>query len=641
MASVPGPALVSRYKSADQSSTDSPSSDYSADLAVDGFSSTCSQTMQQQNPYFWYVDLGDIYSVDYVLIIPENGNQASLIDSEVHVENVLAVPWGNNKCGSTITTSTVLSSFGFYQIDCNPSINGRYVFVYRSGTNNMKLTLCEVQVYGAVPVEPVVNCPTSFNTGTSPGQSTGTVTWNPPTVTDDIDTGLSATCTPSSGSSFNVGTNTITCTSTDSSGNTGSCTFTVTIRDNEPPSVTCPDDITVAALNQAIVAWDDPAVSDNVNTGLSATCTPPSGHSFIVGSNSVTCSAADAANNVGSCMFVVNVEVFVPEEPVVTCTGGVSVPTSPGQSTGIGTWSDPTVTDDIDTGLAATCTPPSGSSFPLGTNTVTCTATDSNGNVGSCTITVFVHDNESPNLTCPDDISMSTSSSQVTVTWNNPTVTDNVDTDLSTTCTPSSGSLFVLGSNDVTCDATDAAGRTGSCMFTVYIIEDTVNPSLICPSNIAMSTSSSQATVTWNDPTVSDNVDTGLSATCTPPSGSSFTIGSTIVTCSVTDVANNEDSCMFNVSVTGSSGQPTVICPDDINQLATVTWSDPVVRDNVDSGLSATCSPSSGSSFNVGETDVTCSAVDTDGNKASCSFSVNITGSTILRRIRKWSIPQG
>ncbi|XP_033111725.1 hyalin-like [Anneissia japonica] len=320
---------------------------------------------------------------------------------------------------------------------------------------------------------PGVTCPSRLSTDTSPGQSTGTATWNLPTVTDDIDTGLSATCTPPSGSSFPVGDTPVTCTSTDNSGNTGFCTFTVIIRDNELPSVTCPDDITeiAAASNQATVTWGHPAVSDNVNIGLSATCIPPSGYSFDVGSNSVTCSAADAANNVGSCMFAVNVEVPVPEGPVVTCIDSdILQGTSPGQSTATATWRQPTVTDDIDTGLTATCTPPSGSSFSLGTNTAMCTATDSNGNVGSCTITVLVHDNESPNLACPEDISMSTSSSQATVTWNDPTVSDNVDTGLSATCTSSSNSSFSLGSNDVTCFATDSAFNTGSCMFTVRII---------------------------------------------------------------------------------------------------------------------------------------------------------------------------
>jgi hypothetical protein len=37
-----------------------------------------------------------------------------------------------------------------------------------------------------------------------------------------------------------------------------------------------------------------------------------------------------------------------------------------------------------------TCTPASGSTFPLGATTVTCSATDTAGNTGSSTFTVTV-----------------------------------------------------------------------------------------------------------------------------------------------------------------------------------------------------------------------------------------------------------
>ncbi len=49
-----------------------------------------------------------------------------------------------------------------------------------------------------------------------------------------------------------------------------------------------------------------------------------------------------------------------------------------------------TATDLVDGPLTPTCTPPSGSLFPVGTTTVTCTATDSEGNpaTGSFTVTV-------------------------------------------------------------------------------------------------------------------------------------------------------------------------------------------------------------------------------------------------------------
>jgi probable HAF family extracellular repeat protein len=47
-------------------------------------------------------------------------------------------------------------------------------------------------------------------------------------------------------------------------------------------------------------------------------------------------------------------------------------------------------TDDIDGTVPVTCAPPSGSTFPIGTTTVTCTATDAAGNTGSASFTVHV-----------------------------------------------------------------------------------------------------------------------------------------------------------------------------------------------------------------------------------------------------------
>jgi hypothetical protein len=45
----------------------------------------------------------------------------------------------------------------------------------------------------------------------------------------------------------------------------------------------------------------------------------------------------------------------------------------------------PTARDDRDGALTPTCTPPSGSLFPIGDTTITCTATDKAGNVGTAT----------------------------------------------------------------------------------------------------------------------------------------------------------------------------------------------------------------------------------------------------------------
>jgi hypothetical protein len=53
-------------------------------------------------------------------------------------------------------------------------------------------------------------------------------------------------------------------------------------------------------------------------------------------------------------------------------------------------YTTPTATDNCDPNPTESCTPPSGSTFPLGMTTVTCTATDACGNEGKCTFKVTV-----------------------------------------------------------------------------------------------------------------------------------------------------------------------------------------------------------------------------------------------------------
>jgi hypothetical protein len=49
-----------------------------------------------------------------------------------------------------------------------------------------------------------------------------------------------------------------------------------------------------------------------------------------------------------------------------------------------------TATESCDTNVTGTCVPDSGSTFPIGTNTVHCTATDASGNSAACDFTITV-----------------------------------------------------------------------------------------------------------------------------------------------------------------------------------------------------------------------------------------------------------
>src|SRR5207247_10076880 len=60
-----------------------------------------------------------------------------------------------------------------------------------------------------------------------------------------------------------------------------------------------------------------------------------------------------------------------------------------------------TATDLVDGAVSVSCTPASGSTFPIGATTVTCTATDVRGNGSTASFTVTVADTTAPVMTVP------------------------------------------------------------------------------------------------------------------------------------------------------------------------------------------------------------------------------------------------
>jgi hypothetical protein len=115
---------------------------------------------------------------------------------------------------------------------------------------------------------------------------------------------------------------------------------------------------------------------------------------------------------------------------------------------------------------AVTCSPGSGSFFPIGTTTVTCTSA-----AGSCSFTVTVNDTQAPTITCPASITMNTGGpnvNSVVVDYPPPVATDNCP-GVTVVCNPKSGSSFNVGTTTVTCTATDAAGNQTSCSFQVLV----------------------------------------------------------------------------------------------------------------------------------------------------------------------------
>ncbi|SFS72298.1 HYR domain-containing protein [Marininema halotolerans] len=153
----------------------------------------------------------------------------------------------------------------------------------------------------------------------------------------------------------------------------------------EAPTLTC---------SNITVANDRGACGANVTyneletcPGLDVTCSPASGSFFSVGTTTVTCTAMDTVGGSTTCRFIVT--VIDTEPPEISGLNDIDVETNDPNGTVV-TYPDPIVTDNCPGEITVTCSPASGSFFPFGMTTVTCTATDPSGNTATETFTVFV-----------------------------------------------------------------------------------------------------------------------------------------------------------------------------------------------------------------------------------------------------------
>ncbi len=131
-----------------------------------------------------------------------------------------------------------------------------------------------------------------------------------------------------------------------------------------------------------------------------------------------------------------------------------------------------TATDPNFSQLTITCSPPSGSNFPVGTTIVRCQARNPRGAVTTGFFQVIVQDTTAPTLYLPPSplIANATSSLGAIVFYNvSATDPDNFSSQLSISCTFPSGSNFPVGTTTVSCQASDPSGNTTTGFFEVVV----------------------------------------------------------------------------------------------------------------------------------------------------------------------------
>jgi hypothetical protein len=117
------------------------------------------------------------------------------------------------------------------------------------------------------------------------------------------------------------------------------------------------------------------------------TCTPASGAFFPVGVTTVTCVSTGNVNGTVTTSFTVTVNDTQP--PAITCPANQFVGAT--GNTAVVNYPAPAVSDNCPGVQAPVCAPASGSAFPVGVTTVTCTTKDAANNTASCSFQVTVN----------------------------------------------------------------------------------------------------------------------------------------------------------------------------------------------------------------------------------------------------------
>jgi hypothetical protein len=374
----------------------------------------------------------------------------------------------------------------------------------------------------------------------------------------------------------------------------------------------------------ATVGYTQPGFTDDVDSPGTASCVPAPGSTFAVGQTTVTCTASDASENTATSMFSVTVTDHTP--PSIDTPANVSVPAAGASGAQVG-YSTPAATDLVDGGLPANCLPASGSVFAIGSTTVTCTATDAHNNSASSSFTVTVTDS-APTFSAPPNISTAATGPGGAAVTFDPTGHDIEDGTIHAVCAPASGSTFVIGTTSVNCTVTDSNHVSASASFTVTVTNNA--PTISVPGNLTAEAASGAGAVVTFSASGNDIEDGPKTALCSPASGSTFPIGTTPVSCTVTDVANASASAGFTVTVHDTTAPVVTYSGNAGSYGITQTVNITCAATDAVGVVSSTCAPITGPAYSFAATNTfSATATDAAGNTGSGSTTFTVTATLL------------
>jgi|GEM_PF-179679 len=457
------------------------------------------------------------------------------------------------------------------------------------------------------------------------------------TASDNVDGDISADITISGNvNTAAVGLYNLSYNVSDAAANTAnSVVRQITVQDVDAPVVTSPGAITVAATdalgtsasNTAIDSFLQTATANDAVSGiLLVSNDAPS--VFPMGATTVTFSAEDNSGNTGTATAVVTVtdqtapEIMLVGQPLVTVEIGTSYAEE-----------GATASDNVDGDISADITISGNvNTAAVGLYNLSYNISDEAGNAaGTVVRQITVQDVDAPVVIAPSDIEVAASDASGTVTTDSfislfltlATASDNVD-GVIVGITHNALAVFPVGGTTVTFSAEDNSGNTGTATAVVTVRDQT--PPKITLVGQTSATVEIGTGYTEEGATASDNVDGDVSESIVI-SGSVDTnsVGIYTVNYDVTDITGNAATTVSRSVSVQDPFVPVITVPAstvvaatnnngtaDTNADIATFLTSAIANDEVDGVLSVT--HNAPSIFPLGDTAVTFSAMDTNGN---------------------------
>ena len=477
---------------------------------------------------------------------------------------------GTNGCSVEVSFTDVIVSTGSCQGVME--INRTWAAV-RPSDGTTTSCIQRISIVDAAP--PVIsNCPADI-TVSADASCSATVSWTPPTASDDCGIASFGNNTGANSGVFSPGQHTITYTAVDNCGQITTCSFTITVEGGcctQDITITCPGDFTGCPGSSI-----DPSVTGQATSSGTSSCpvditftdtevsVGPCTSQRVIDRTWVATRTSDGLS--ASC--VQRISLVDTSAPVLSnCPADITV-SAGAECQATVSWTAPAVSDNCGIQNLVSSTGSNSGVFGVGTHTVTYMATDNCGNTSSCSFTVTVTGAAGMSLSCPATFIGCPGSST------DPSITGMATTSSSGQCGTADitftdvvvarGACTGVEEIDRTWVATRPSdGVSTSCVQRIRLIDS--GPPVIsgCPSDIVVTADAScQAAVTWIDPTATDNCGLASFTSTGGAAGSFFAVGQHTITYTAIDNCGNTSTCSFLITVEGAccNNDVTINCP--------------------------------------------------------------------------------